>query len=50
MTTILRQDAKKDQNVFHFVNQHQSIQDRKGCTRVRELARLWYKVNKQIVS
>ena len=46
MTTILRQHAKEDKNVFHFISQHQSIQDRKGCTKVRELAKIWYKSNK----
>jgi len=34
MTTILRQLAKENQNVFDFVRKHQSTNDRNGCTRV----------------
>ncbi|MDP7288106.1 MAG: hypothetical protein QGH94_08945 [Phycisphaerae bacterium] len=41
MNTALRQHATQDENVFHFVSTHQSTNDRRGCTRLRELARLW---------
>jgi hypothetical protein len=48
MNTALRQHATQDENVFHFVSTHQSTNDRRGCSRVRELARLWWKLHTSV--
>jgi len=45
MNTALRQHATQDQDMFHFVSTHQSTNDRRGCTRMRELARLWWRIH-----
>lgn len=45
MNVTLRQHAMQDDDVFHFVGSHQSTNDRRGCTRMRELARLWWKIH-----
>ncbi|MDP6635490.1 MAG: hypothetical protein QGG42_11360 [Phycisphaerae bacterium] len=45
MNVALRQHAARDENVFHFVSTHQTTNDRQGCTRMRELARLWWRIH-----
>jgi hypothetical protein len=48
MNMALRQHATQDQDVFHFVSTHQTVNDRRGCTRMRELARLWWRLHASV--
>ncbi len=42
MKTLLRKRALRDPDLFHFVRRYQRVDARHGCSRMRELARLWW--------
>jgi hypothetical protein len=42
MKTLLRKRALRDPDLFHFVRRYQRVDPRHGCSRMRELARLWW--------
>ena len=44
MNMILRETARADADVFRFIQRHQVTDPRRGGSRVRELARLWYRL------
>jgi hypothetical protein len=47
MSITLRKLAKTDTNLFHFIQVNQKIHTaHQGCTGVRELAKIWWRINK----
>jgi len=47
MSITLRKLAKKDTDVFHFIQENQKIHNaHHGCSGVRELAKIWWRMNK----
>jgi hypothetical protein len=47
MNISLRKAARKEPDEFRFIIQRQKVDPRRGCSRVRELARLWHRVHQQ---
>lgn len=45
MKLTLRKEALNDSDVFRFISRYQKTDPRRGCSRVRELARLWWRVH-----